>query len=144
MKFVPKSWGYELWIENNDKYCGKKLFCAKDKYCSFHYHKLKEETFYVASGRLIVFYSGGDSFSRLQLVSYQMPFGFIVDNKDYYLENVYETDFPPRQIILEKGDKFHIDVGMRHLFYGLQDTEFYEFSTHHEDSDSYRLTDSCK
>ena len=39
IKYVPKGWGYEKWIANCEKYCGKLLFIAKDKQCSWHYHK---------------------------------------------------------------------------------------------------------
>ncbi len=51
-QYVKKSWGEELWICNSDKYCGKKLFIYKDKYCSFHYHKIKDEVLYIESGRI--------------------------------------------------------------------------------------------
>ena len=40
IKYVPKGWGYENWIANCEKYCGKLLFIAKDKQCSWHYHCL--------------------------------------------------------------------------------------------------------
>ena len=52
MKKVEKGWGYELWIHNDEKYCGKLLFFNKGKKCSLHYHKLKHETFYVQLGSL--------------------------------------------------------------------------------------------
>lgn len=48
---VPKGWGHEVIIVNTPKYCGKILhFHAGGKF-SMHYHLLKEETWYVASGR---------------------------------------------------------------------------------------------
>jgi mannose-6-phosphate isomerase-like protein (cupin superfamily) len=50
---VDKGWGHELWIHNDEKYCGKLLFFVKGKKCSLHYHKLKHETFYVQSGKLL-------------------------------------------------------------------------------------------
>ncbi len=52
MHFVPKGWGSELWIHNDELYCGKKLVLLKGKRCSLHYHNLKTETFYVQSGRV--------------------------------------------------------------------------------------------
>ena len=51
IKHVPKGWGYEKWIVNCEEYCGKLLFFNKDKRCSWHYHKLKDEVFYVQSGK---------------------------------------------------------------------------------------------
>jgi mannose-6-phosphate isomerase-like protein (cupin superfamily) len=54
-KMVSKSWGYEEWFVNNDLYCGKRLTVFKDQYSSkgkFHYHKIKDETFFVIKGTL--------------------------------------------------------------------------------------------
>ncbi|MBM3886974.1 cupin domain-containing protein [Candidatus Dependentiae bacterium] len=47
---VPKLWGREEWIVNNDKYCGKKLIFNKGFCFSLHYHKIKEESFYIVGG----------------------------------------------------------------------------------------------
>lgn len=52
IKYVPKGWGGEYWIHNDELYCGKKLMLNAGKRCSLHYHKLKTETFYVHSGKL--------------------------------------------------------------------------------------------
>lgn len=52
VKRVEKGWGYEIWIHNDEKYCGKLLFFKAGKKCSLHFHKLKHETFYVQSGKL--------------------------------------------------------------------------------------------
>jgi quercetin dioxygenase-like cupin family protein len=43
------------------------------------------------------------------------------------------------EIILEKGDNFHIYRGLRHQMLALEDTELFEFSTQHFDSDSIRV-----
>lgn len=50
----PKVWGHEEWIINNEKYCGKKLVFKAGYCCSLHYHKLKEETFYILSGKVLI------------------------------------------------------------------------------------------
>jgi quercetin dioxygenase-like cupin family protein len=52
MNFVPKSWGWELWICNNDRYCGKKLFIKQGHWVSFHHHNIKDEVLYVESGKM--------------------------------------------------------------------------------------------
>jgi len=52
--FVEKIWGHEEWIANNEKYCGKKLVLKKGFRCSMHHHKLKDETFYIASGKVLL------------------------------------------------------------------------------------------
>ena len=49
---VPKEWGSEYWIVNNDLYCGKLLTLEKNKRCSVHYHKNKDETFYILEGKI--------------------------------------------------------------------------------------------
>ena len=109
IKFVSKGWGFEKWIVNCEKYCGKLLYFVKDKRCSWHYHKLKDEVFYVKSGRLLVKYSDDDD-----------------------IENAHE-------IVLSTGDNFHVYTGLRHQMIALEDTELFEFSTQHFDEDSHRI-----
>ena len=48
---VQKGWGHEVIITNTPKYCGKILHFRVGGKFSMHYHLLKEETWYVASGR---------------------------------------------------------------------------------------------
>tara|TARA_R110001583_G_scaffold3293_35_gene21404 strand:- start:1771 stop:2148 length:378 start_codon:yes stop_codon:yes gene_type:complete len=50
---IPKGWGEELIIENNDMYCGKLLIFKKGCKFSMHYHLIKDETWYVDSGKFI-------------------------------------------------------------------------------------------
>jgi len=109
IKFVPKGWGYEKWIVNSPEYCGKILFFSKDRKCSWHYHKLKDEVFYVQSGVLQVYYSNDDCLETADLK------------------------------VLIEGEKFHVPRGMRHQMIALKDTTIFEFSTPHFDSDSYRI-----
>ena len=45
-----KVWGKELWIVNEGKYCGKILCLDKGYKCSYHYHRIKDETFYILKG----------------------------------------------------------------------------------------------
>jgi quercetin dioxygenase-like cupin family protein len=54
VNYVEKSWGHEEWIVNNSKYCGKKLVVRKGFRCSMHQHKVKDETFYVLSGEILL------------------------------------------------------------------------------------------
>lgn len=49
-----KVWGREFWIENNDLYCCKVLVLDAGRQCSLHSHKLKDETFLMLSGRLVM------------------------------------------------------------------------------------------
>jgi len=51
ISIVPKIWGREEWITNGE-YCGKKLYLNKGYRCSIHLHNVKDEVFYVESGRV--------------------------------------------------------------------------------------------
>ena len=114
IKFVPKGWGFEKWIVNCEEYCGKLLYFVKGKRCSWHYHKLKDEVFYIQSGKLKVIYSEGD---------------------EIYKDGALVAS----ETILGPGDNFHVYRGLRHQMIALEDTELFEFSTQHFDSDSYRI-----
>jgi len=48
----PKGWGHEVWIHNDERYCGKILVVKAGRRCSLHFHRRKHETFYVQSGRV--------------------------------------------------------------------------------------------
>ena len=109
IKRVPKGWGYEKWIVNTEEYCGKLLFFNEGKRCSWHYHKLKDETFYLQSGRILLYYGDSDDLAKA------------------------------KDCILEPGDKFHIYRGLRHQMIAVEPSELFEFSTEHFDEDSYRV-----
>ena len=50
---VPKGWGEELIIENNEMYCGKLLIFKAGCKFSMHYHMIKDETWYVDKGKFL-------------------------------------------------------------------------------------------
>lgn len=52
MKYVQKPWGWELWICNGEKYCGKKLFIKQGHWLSYHHHNVKDEVLFVESGAI--------------------------------------------------------------------------------------------
>jgi quercetin dioxygenase-like cupin family protein len=108
--YVSKGWGYEKWVVNKQEYCGKLLFFFKGKKCSWHYHKVKDETFYIQSGKIKLLWSN--------------------DSTDKSKAN---------QTILSKGDVWHVKIGQYHQMIALEDTELFEFSTEHFDEDSYRI-----
>jgi quercetin dioxygenase-like cupin family protein len=43
------------------------------------------------------------------------------------------------QIVLLPGDNFHVYRGLRHQMVALEESELFEFSTQHFDSDSHRI-----
>ncbi len=105
-KIVQKVWGHEEWIVNRD-YCGKKLVLKKGHRCSIHYHKNKDETFYILKGKVLM-----------------------------------EVDDEKK--VMLPGHSILISPNTKHRFTGLEDSEIIEFSTHHEDEDSYRIEPSGK
>ena len=109
VQFVSKGWGFEKWIVNCEEYCGKLLYFVKGKCCSWHFHKLKDEVFYVQSGLVEVRFSNDDDLESSS------------------------------SITLEPGDSFHVYRGLRHRIIAKQDSEVFEFSTQHFDSDSHRI-----
>jgi len=109
IKHVSKGWGHEKWIVNKSEYCGKLLFIRRGKRCSWHYHKIKDEVFYLQSGLLMVYYSDNDDLASAS------------------------------QVLLKPGDNFHVYPGLRHQMVAFENSELFEFSTQHFDSDSYRI-----
>ena len=47
---IEKGWGKEIIFANNSDYCGKILIFNPNAMFSFHYHLIKDETWYVRSG----------------------------------------------------------------------------------------------
>ncbi len=105
----PKGWGREVWIANNDKYCGKILEIKKGKRCSLHYHKLKTESFYLRAGLLKIRVKESADSEAIE------------------------------EFILRAGECMDVPIGLVHQMEALEDAELYEFSTQHFDSDSHRL-----
>ena len=104
-----KGWGHEIWIMNFEKYCGKILVFNSGKKCSWHYHKEKEETFYVAKGSFKILYGPGDDLRQAE------------------------------SLILSPGEAFHVMPTLRHQMIALEDSELFEISSTHNESDSYRV-----
>lgn len=48
---IMKGWGHEIIIHNSEKYCGKILVFKVGCKFSMHFHKLKQETWYINKGR---------------------------------------------------------------------------------------------
>src|SRR6516164_7796116 len=109
VNIVPKGWGREVWIANNDLFCGKILEIRKGKRCSLHFHKLKTESPYLRLGRLKV---------RVK----ESP------------ESATIEEFE-----LNAGECMHIPRGLVHQMEALEDAELFEFSPQHFDSDSHRI-----
>jgi mannose-6-phosphate isomerase-like protein (cupin superfamily) len=115
VRIVPKGWGEERWLHNDELYCGKILVLQGGKQCSLHYHKLKTETFYVAKGQL-----------RMELTDLASA-----QQDPPLIREIFE---------MQEGDSLLLLPGMVHRFTGLaEETLIMEFSTQHFDEDSYRI-----
>jgi mannose-6-phosphate isomerase-like protein (cupin superfamily) len=101
-----KSWGKEIWISNSSLYCGKKLILSKGKDSSLHFHKIKDETFYIQKGKV-----------RMEI----------------------HPNGKKQIIIMKRGDSLHIYPGLLHQFFGIENSEIFEFSTQHFEEDTYRI-----
>ncbi len=67
-EFHRKTWGFEAWAANSEKYCGKLLHVEAGLRCSLHYHVSKDETFFLHTGTVIILLrdkQGNDSEVRL-------------------------------------------------------------------------------
>ena len=107
---VPKAWGEEIWIHNDEEYCGKLLrFHKKGNRFSMHYHIIKKESWYVGKG----------SFEYIWI--------------DTELAEEHST-------IIKEGTCITIERGQPHQLVALEDgSEIFEVSTQHFDPDSYRI-----
>ena len=110
---VDKVWGREEWLENNAAYCVKLLRLSRGARCSLHYHPVKDETFYVVSGRVLL-----ESGSR-----YQVDRGLELETR-----------------VLSAGDHHRLPPRTVHRFTGLVDSTFLEAGTTHSDVDVVRLS----
>lgn len=108
-KIVEKGWGQEIWIHNDEEYCGKLLrFKKEGSKFSMHYHVIKKESWYVGKG--------------------SFAFRWI---------NTETADEDTR--IIGVGTCITIERGQPHQLVALEDgSEIFEVSTQHFDEDSYR------
>jgi mannose-6-phosphate isomerase len=52
VKRIDKPWGYEIIFALSEKYCGKLIFVRAGEQLSLQFHRVKDETIYVHSGRV--------------------------------------------------------------------------------------------
>lgn len=64
---VEKPWGYELHWAITDRYVGKLIHIAKGHALSLQYHRKKDETIFLSSGRLLFEMQEGDALVAREL-----------------------------------------------------------------------------
>ena len=109
-------WGTEYWVVNHPLYCGKVFEIYPMSESSKHMHKIKNETFMCTDGIIQVetWPEGSDRMGQITVLR-----GWAKDSID-------------------------IPAGMYHRFSNYENTPAWvtEFSTHHDDADTYRLEES--
>ena len=105
---VPKGWGEEIIIENNELYCGKVLIFNQGCKFSMHYHMVKDETWYVEYGEFL-----------------------------YRWIDIETADINEEKLV--EGDVVRQRPGQPHQLEAISNGRIFEVSTHHKDSDSYRV-----
>ena len=133
-----KSWGFEYWFENNDKYCGKIIQARAGEWSShgaFHYHKVKDETFLVLSGTLLLDILPLDNISR-NIIGLRNEIVFT--NEEDEKDNIYKTIV--LRYMLEPYQYIRLRPGILHRFSALEgEVLFTETSTTHREEDSFRI-----
>jgi D-lyxose ketol-isomerase len=120
--FHRKGWGHEIWMANCELYCGKLLVVYRDLKCSVHYHKLKDETFYLQVG-LVLMRLWEDP---VELEKQAAAFQPLRPN--------------PNEFLMHPGDKVVIPPYTPHQFMGVApQSTIIEISTQHFEDDSYRI-----
>jgi len=98
-KRVEKPWGHEVWWARTERYVGKLLHVKKGESLSLQYHRVKDETILVQSGRLL-----------------------------FETRPAGETGDLNR-LEMGPGDAFHITPGTVHRMTGIEDCDIVEVST---------------
>ena len=104
-----KAWGHELWIINNELYCGKLLVFKANKQFSMHYHLLKDEAWYISKGEF--------EYKFIDTETAELRSKIVKEGDCIHLM----PGQPHQMLALEDG------------------ATIFEVSTQHFDSDSYRV-----
>jgi mannose-6-phosphate isomerase-like protein (cupin superfamily) len=64
---VEKPWGYELIWAHTERYVGKLLHITQGHKLSLQYHRQKDETIHVQSGRLLLVVDEGAGLTEIEL-----------------------------------------------------------------------------
>ena len=95
---VPKGWGEELIIENNEMYCGKLLIFKEGCRFSMHYHLIKDETWYVNKGEFIYRWIDTES---AETIEQKLKVGDVVRQR---------VGQPHQLIALTDGEEFEVST----------------------------------
>lgn len=111
MKKINKGWGCEKIIVSNEKYAGKLLFFNEGGKSSMHFHKDKDETWYVLKGKFELTYIKTKNAHRETII---LKEGDVWRNKPLFPHSLYCIE---DGCIIEfstedkKDDNYRIEVG---------------------------------
>jgi quercetin dioxygenase-like cupin family protein len=109
---VPKAWGEEIIIHNDDGYCGKLLRFRKGGKFSMHFHSTKTESWYVNYGKFILTYIDTKNADHRNFTLVQGDIVHVERNTPHQLEaledgEIFEVSTPHMDedsYRVEKGD----------------------------------------
>lgn len=106
---VEKPWGYEIIYAVTGRYAGKILHIARGKRLSRQFHRQKEETLYLQSGRMELEIGVDDQLERVIMVpgdSYHLPAGTIHRMTALEDTDVLEASSPELEDVVRIEDDF--------------------------------------
>lgn len=74
MEIIPKPWGHELLWARTERYVGKILHINAGEALSLQYHRVKDETIMVLSGRMTLVYFADGEAPRSRELAPREPF----------------------------------------------------------------------
>lgn len=105
MDVIEKPWGKEEIIEVNDKYMVKRLTMFEGHRCSLQYHNIKQETIFVLSGKLRIYF--GNSMKVFLPEEYITIPPKIVHRMEAIENTVYlEMSTPEIRDVVRLGDSY--------------------------------------
>ena len=110
MRKVDKPWGHELIFAETDAYVGKILHINVGEQLSLQYHEIKDETLYVASGRMEL--QVGEQGAALETVildtgdSRRIPPGTVHRMRALETCDVFEVSTPHLDDVVRLEDRY--------------------------------------
>jgi mannose-6-phosphate isomerase len=107
---VDKPWGHEFIFAKTKKYVGKILHVKEGEELSLQFHRKKDETIYIARGRLKVFF--GDAIENLKTIamkpgdSFHIPPNMVHKMIALRDTDIFEVSTPQIRDVVRLADKY--------------------------------------
>ena len=106
---VDKPWGYELLWARTDRYVGKIIHVNAGHALSLQYHRVKTETVYLASGRVVYEIKEGETLRRLELAPgdrLHIPAGTVHRVTAVEDADIFEVSTPELDDVVRLEDRY--------------------------------------